>query len=172
MSNVVKGENMKTKILVIAFILSLAMNFGFIFSYLMIAHERSQFHHKEDMGRMNNIQRELNLSKEQMAMMHEQGEKIKSANACYRDSMAQFNFIVLDLLNDSTADTAKIDSLLREISRLQAKMQRNAIFQFINNRRILTPTQHKILIRTIRTNIPPCEFAPPAEDFDRENPNK
>lgn len=160
---------MKTKILVIALILSLSMNFGFIFSYMMIAHERMPFRQKENIGGMRMLPRELNLTKEQMAKMSEQGEKIKSANACYRDSMAQFNFLVLDLLNDSTADTAKIDSLLREISRLQAKMQRNAIFQFMNNRQILTPSQHKILIRTIRTNIPPCGFEPPMEDFDREH---
>jgi len=162
----VKGEKMKTKLLTITLILSLAMNFGFIFSYLMISREHRQVYANEDFRHVKKLPKNLNLSKEQTAMFKEQGEKIRIANSSYRDSMTQMNMIIFDLLRNPKTDTFKIDSILREISRMQARMQRNAILQFVGNRDILTAEQHEILMKTIKMNLPPCGMEPPPmEEF-------
>lgn len=137
---------MKVKILVIALIVSLAMNVGTIltFSYHQWHRSRIERDRHSWPGRGPEfLKHRLDLSDEQIAEMEAMREKMFSETLPLREELSAKRKELTNLLREPEPNTMSLNALINEISQLQVQLELLIFKDIQQTKKILTPEQQE-----------------------------
>jgi len=136
----------KTKILIVLFVISMGINLGVIFTV--------GYHWLRDKGtkeescikcgwQRRQMRQSLNLTAEQAGIMEKYREEMQSQILPLREKLSQKRLELFRLVRDGKADSTKMDTLLDEFSHLQSEIEKKVIQHSNEVRKLLEPEQQK-----------------------------
>ena len=111
--------------------------------------------------------KQLALSREQRQQLRAIRRRFRDETAGLRDSLADTHKQLIALLKKDTPDTARIDSLINEISLMQARMHRHAVFSMLGEKSKLTAQQQQKLMRMFERHVGKERMHAPGGMHDR-----
>lgn len=168
---------MKTKIIVILLVLSVAFNLGIIVTFGYHKLSRRDFRKEFDRagGHRNRMQKMFNLSEEQARFMDKDRGEIQKENKPIMDELEKKRTELFTLLNADKVDNTKVEKLINDIALLQVKIEKNVVSHLIKIRKNLTPQQQekfKTIIPKGFMRMPPEEEKRPPEGADMGKPGE
>jgi Spy/CpxP family protein refolding chaperone len=94
---------------------------------------------------MQDWARQLNLTDEQMARLHELRESYLRDTLDWRNELVIKRFDLRDLLHNPQAEANQVLAKQREVSALESKIQERGVLYQLEMRKVLTPDQIKLL---------------------------
>lgn len=161
---------MKTKIMVILLVLSLAFNLGIIVTFGYHKLSRRDFRKEFDRagGYRNRMQKMFNLSEEQVRFMEQDREEAQKEIKPIMDELQKKRAELFALLNADNIDNTKVEKLINDIALLQVKIEKNVVSHLIKVRKNLTPEQQE----KFKAIIPKGFMKMPPEEPNRDIHNR
>ncbi|UCE27213.1 MAG: periplasmic heavy metal sensor [Candidatus Coatesbacteria bacterium] len=155
---------MKDKILiglVIALILSLALNVGTVGTFIFLAVVKTEVH-----GPSDGLGEKLELTPEQKEKFKENREDMKEQAEPIRRELDEKRSEVIELLKEPEPDTARRDELFKEIASLQVQLEILVFDHMHETAQVLTPEQREVFFEHLE-----CKFGPGRGPFEQRHPH-
>ena len=141
---------MKQKILLIALIVSVALNLGAVGMFVIRGCAEREFGPGPHM-----LGEELDLTREQRNLMRENRDEMKKQAEPIMGELSAKRSELIELLKESELDTAKRDELFKEIAELQVQLEILVFDHMYETARILTPEQREVFFEHLEGKFGP-----------------
>jgi len=165
---------MKKHSLKIIFILSLLFNIAFMgaFGYRWyIKQNKPRSHHLHRSKDRRSLKERLNLTDEQYKQLRELRLRLSDKIYPIRKELMNERCQLTELLMAETYDSSAIEKQLNRISTLQNDLEKEVVYQLMEEKTVLTPEQKKHFIRLISKQFqeggPPHRFLQKKGDHKR-----
>jgi len=155
---------MKTKILIVAFIISLGINVGVIFTagYRWWQEKGRQRYSGLTIGqecgwRRSTLRKSLTLTSEQLQILEKYREDMQAQTLPLREELRLKRLELFNLVKDGQSKDKKIDSLVNDIARLQSEIEKKVIQHSIKVKEVLGPEQQKKFYNLFEQGLCPGE---------------
>lgn len=130
---------MKQKIILIALVVSVALNLGAVGMFFIRGCAEREFGPGPRM-----LGEELNLTREQRNLMRENRDEMKKQTEPIVRELGAKRSELIELLKEPELDTAKRDELFKEIAQLQVQLEILVFDHMYETAQILTPEQRDV----------------------------
>ncbi len=99
------------------------------------------------------LQSELNLTPDQIQKMHKLRVCFSKDVASHSQEILEKNTSIFQELKKAKPDMARIDSLIDDISRLQAQIQKKTVLNLMKDKSVLNPEQRDCYFSIFETHV-------------------
>jgi Spy/CpxP family protein refolding chaperone len=144
---------MKQKILLIALIVSVALNLGAVGMFVIRGCAEREFGPGPHM-----LGEKLDLTREQRNLMRENRDEMKKQTEPIMDELGAKRSELIELLKEPELNTARRDELFKEITQLQVQLEILVFDHMYETARILTPEQREVFFEHLEGKFGPGPF--------------